>query len=97
MIELPKLGVHLDLYVVICVVFLVSLSLAPSVSKHFTLQGSLNGTNTTDGGTSYTVDKPCSDVEVEVSGWSEGGEGERNKTKEVYTGVHVNLIHVNSF
>ena len=54
-------------------------------------------TNTTDGGTSYTVDKPCSDVEVEVSGWSEGGEGERNKTKEVYTGVHVNLIHVNSF
>ena len=56
--------------------------------------GAASVTNITDGGTSHTVDKPCSDVEVEVSGWSEGGEGERSKTKEVYTGVHINLIHV---
>ena len=49
--------------------------------------GAVSVTNTTDGGTSHTVDKPCSDVEVEVSGWSEGGEGERSHSKEVYTGV----------
>ena len=56
--------------------------------------GAVSVTNTTDGGTSYTFDKPCNDVEVEVSGWSEGGEGERSKTKEVYTGVDINIIHV---
>ena len=49
--------------------------------------GAISVTNTTNGGTSYTVDKPCSDVEVEVSGWNEGGEGKRSHSKEVYTGV----------
>ena len=49
--------------------------------------GAVSVTNTTDGGTSYTVDKPCSDVEVEVSGWSEGGEGERSSPEEFYAGL----------
>ena len=54
--------------------------------------GAVSVTNTTDGGTSYTVDKPCSDVEVEVSGWSEGGEGERSSPEEFYTGLSINLV-----
>ena len=50
--------------------------------------GAVSVTNTTDGGTSYTVDKPCSDVEVEVSGWSEGGEGERSIPENFYRGMY---------
>ena len=49
--------------------------------------GAISVTNTTNGGTSYTVDKPCSDVEIKVSGWSEGGEGERSSPKKCYGGT----------
>ena len=53
--------------------------------------GAVSVTNTTDGSTSYTVDKPCSDAEVEVSGWSEGGEGERSIRKNFYRGKNVHI------
>ena len=63
--------------------------------------GAVSVTNTTDGGTSHTVDKPCSDVEVEVSGWSEGGEGERSSPEEFYAGLSINSVvclkHVSIF
>ena len=34
--------------------------------------------NTTDNSTVLSVAVPCSDIVVEVSGWSEGGEGEKS-------------------
>ena len=43
--------------------------------------------NTIDDNTRYTIDKPCSDVMIEVSGWSEGGEGERSSPEEIHAGV----------
>ena len=40
--------------------------------------GTVNVWDTTDNSTVLSVAVPCSDIVVEVSGWSEGGEGEKS-------------------
>ena len=48
--------------------------------------GAMSSVNTTNKRTSYTLNQPCSDVLVEVSGWSEEGEGERSDTVNLPAG-----------
>ena len=52
--------------------------------------GAISVVNTTDTTLSYSVDKPCSDAVIQVSGWSKAGEGERSSPVEFERGeIHV--------